>query len=67
MPFPSLLEVKGEWPVSYHGTKDTSAGKIALEGFDLKKGKRFLYGRGIYSSPDPAKAEEYAPGKGFEF
>jgi len=54
-------EVKGEWPVSYHGTKHTSTNKIALEGFDLKEGKRFAYGRGIYSSPDPAKAEEYAP------
>jgi len=30
-------------------------------GIRTHEGKRFLYGRGIYSSPDPAKAEEYAP------
>jgi len=53
-------EVQGEWPVSYHGTNAKSASKIALEGFDLKKGKRFLFGRGIYSTPDIAIAEAYA-------
>jgi len=53
-------EVEGEWPVSYHGTNAKSAGKIALEGFDLKKGKRFVFGRGIYSTPDIAIAETYA-------
>ena len=31
--------VKGEWPVSYHGTNADSALKIATEGYDLKKGK----------------------------
>jgi len=55
-----MHEVEGEWPVSYHGTKAHSAHKIALEGFDGKKGKRFKYGRGIYSTPDPEKAEKYA-------
>jgi len=55
-----MHEVEGEWPVSYHGTKAHSANKIALEGFDGKKGKRFKYGRGIYSTPDPEKAEKYA-------
>jgi len=53
--------VKGEWPVSYHGTSSKRALEIATSGFDLKKGKRFLYGKGIYSTPDPAIAEKYAP------
>ena len=35
-----------EWPVSYHGTKDTFAKVIAAEGYDLDKGKRFKYGKG---------------------
>ena len=62
-----MFKVEGEWPVSYHGTKAHSAHKIALEGFDGKKGKRFKYGRGIYSTPDPEKAEKYATGKSFKF
>ena len=50
----------GEWPVSYHGTAKEFAEKIALENYDLSKGKRFKYGRGIYSTPDPNIAELYA-------
>ena len=50
----------GEWPVSYHGTEKGFAEKIAAGGFDLKKGKRFQFGKGIYSTPDPAIAERYA-------
>ena len=50
----------GEWPVSYHGTRREAAEIIAASGFDLKKGKRFKFGRGIYSTPDPAEAERYA-------
>ena len=38
--------VAREWPVSYHGTKDTFAKVIAAEGYNLDKGKRFKYGRG---------------------
>ena len=38
--------VAREWPVSYHGTKDTFAKVIAAEGYDLDKGKRFRYGKG---------------------
>ena len=49
-----------EWPVSYHGTRKGFAEAIAEEGYALEKGKRFLYGRGIYSSPDPEVAESYA-------
>ena len=29
-------------------------------GFDLGKGQRFKYGKGIYSTPDPTEAERYA-------
>ena len=50
----------GEWPVSYHGTRKDAAEAIAAMGFDLNKGKRFKYGKGIYSTPDPAEAERYA-------
>ena len=50
----------GEWAVSYHGTAATSSGSIAQEGYDLSKGKRFLYGRGIYSSPSIDVAAKYA-------
>ena len=50
----------GEWPVSYHGTKKGFAEQIASDKYDLKKGKHFRYGRGIYSTPDPDIAEKYA-------
>ena len=52
--------IANEWPVSYHGTGREAAQIIAVSGFDLKKGKRFKFGRGIYSTPDPAEAERYA-------
>jgi len=52
--------VEGEWPVSYHGTEKGFAEQIAKTKYDLGKGKRFLYGRGIYSTPDPEIAEKYA-------
>ena len=58
--------VDKEWPVTYHGTRDTFAKDIAAHGYDLNKGKRFRYGRGIYSTPDPAVAEEYATTFEFE-
>ncbi|CAG8753621.1 18075_t:CDS:1, partial [Gigaspora rosea] len=53
------------WPVSYHGTAKHNAKSIAEEGYDLSKGKRFVYGRGIYSTPDIHIAEQYA--SEFEF
>ena len=56
----------GEWPVSYHGTEKAFAEKIAAHGFDLTKGRRFKYGKGIYSTPDPAIAEKYATVYKFE-
>eukprot|EP00092_Neocalanus_flemingeri_P031827 GFUD01034574.1.p1 GENE.GFUD01034574.1~~GFUD01034574.1.p1 ORF type:complete len:330 (+),score=86.03 GFUD01034574.1:72-1061(+) len=56
---------EGEWPVSYHGTEKGFAEGIASSGYSLRKGWRFKYGRGIYSTPDPAIAEKYA--KVYEF
>jgi hypothetical protein len=50
----------GEWPVSYHGTKKDVVDSIADKGYLLRKGKRFAYGKGIYSTPDIDIAEEYA-------
>ena len=40
--------VDKEWPVTYHGTKDTFAKDIAASGYDLGKGERFKFGRGKY-------------------
>ncbi|CAG8628028.1 18934_t:CDS:1 [Gigaspora margarita] len=53
------------WPVSYHGTAKHNTRSIAEDGYDLSKGKRFAYGRGIYSTPDIHIAEQYA--EQFEF
>lgn len=50
----------GEWPVSYHGTAQHNALDIAQVGFKLSKGKRFLYGKGIYSTPELEVAKDYA-------
>ena len=49
----------GEWPVSYHGTSKKGAEGIASEGYDINRGRRFLYGRGIYSAPDLSYVERY--------
>ena len=50
----------GEWAVSYHGTAVASSGSIAQEGYDLSKGKRFAYGRGVYTAPAIEVAAKYA-------
>jgi hypothetical protein len=50
----------GEWPVSYHGTGFHQTKSIATDGYDLTKGKRFLYGYGVYTTPDIKVAEKYA-------
>eukprot|EP01071_Lankesteria_metandrocarpae_P004920 Lankesteria_metandrocarpae@DN374_c0_g1_i1.p1 len=50
----------GEWPVSYHGTRNDAAQIIAAQGFKLNKGTRFKFGYGIYSTPDPDVAENYS-------
>ncbi|CAI2163135.1 591_t:CDS:2 [Funneliformis geosporum] len=47
-----------EWPVSYHGTNKDFADSIADKGYLLSKGKRFAYGKGIYSSPKIEVAED---------
>lgn len=49
-----------EWPVSYHGTDEQNANSIARNGYLLSKGKRELYGHGIYSTPSIEVAEGYA-------
>ena len=51
---------EGEWAVSYHGTSKEAAEEISKTKYDLSKGKRFAYGVGIYSSPDPEVAERYS-------
>lgn len=51
---------KGEWPVSYHGTGVSASGSIAQDGFRLSKGQRFMYGKGIYSTPSIEVASQYA-------
>ena len=51
---------EGEWPVSYHGTGVNVSGNIAREGYLLSKGKRFKFGRGVYSSPSIEVAAKYA-------
>jgi len=52
--------IPGEWPVSYHGTSSYNAKSIADEGFRLSKGKRFVHGPGIYTTPNVKVAEAYA-------
>ena len=54
------ISCSGEWPVSYHGTGINAGRSIAQEGYDVSKGKRFKYGRGIYSAPSIDVAAEYA-------
>ena len=51
---------EGEWPVSYHGTGESASGSIAQDGYRLSKGKRFKYGKGIYSTPSIQVAAKYA-------
>ncbi|XP_002158040.1 uncharacterized protein LOC100206592 [Hydra vulgaris] len=53
-------DVPGEWPVSYHGTGVNEAKSIAEDGYNLTKGKRFAFGRGVYSTPNIKVAEKYA-------
>ena len=48
------------WAVSYHGTSRRSVEEIVKTKYDLSKGKRFNFGRGIYSSSDPRIAEKFS-------
>jgi len=52
--------VRDEWPVSYHGTAKYNCNSIADDGYLLSSGKRFLFGHGIYSTPDIDIASKYA-------
>ncbi|CAG8643831.1 5032_t:CDS:2 [Funneliformis caledonium] len=56
----STNSVTNEWPVSYHGTAEHNFKSIAQDGYLLCKGKRFRFGRGIYSTPDIDVASRYA-------
>lgn len=49
-----------EWPVAYHGTAKKNVESIAVKGYKLSKCHRFLFGKGIYSSPNIEVAENYA-------
>ncbi|KAI6657928.1 hypothetical protein LOD99_15646 [Oopsacas minuta] len=49
---------KGEWAVTYHGTKQPVFEKICGEGY--KVGPRAAYGKGVYSSPDINVVQCYA-------
>lgn len=51
---------EGEWAVSYHGTNVNVSGSIAEKGYLLSKGKRSLYGKGIYSTPSIEVAALFA-------
>ncbi len=55
----------GEWPVSYHGTKQVATKGIVHDGYRI--GWRELHGKGVYSTPDlrVASADGYA--QEFEF
>jgi hypothetical protein len=58
--FDKHSSAEDEWPVSYHGTSSNNGLSIAGEGFRLSKGRRFLYGNGIYSTPDIKVALKYS-------
>ena len=49
---------KGEWAVSYHGTKQPVFDNICAEGYHV--GTRNVYGKGVYSSPDIKETVRYA-------
>lgn len=55
-----LFSSPGEWPVSYHGTSNKNSASIAEAGYNASKCVREVYGKGIYSSPELATAEDYA-------
>ena len=51
---------KGEWAVTYHGTKSEVFNNIADEGYKI--GNREAYGRGVYSAPRIDTATIFAAG-----
>ncbi|CAB4488143.1 unnamed protein product [Rhizophagus irregularis] len=56
----STSSATNEWPVSYHGTARDKCKLISQVGYDLAKCKRFLFGNGIYSTPDIDIAYQFA-------
>ncbi|XP_068585092.1 uncharacterized protein [Cebidichthys violaceus] len=54
----STDSVPGEWPVSYHGTREISVNAIIEKNY--KVGIHNKYGDGIYSTPDFEIAKHYA-------
>lgn len=61
------LSVGGEWPVSYHGTKKTAVEAICKQNGSLRlKGKYFVQGKGIFTTPSPILAEEQTDAFEFE-
>lgn len=52
--------VNGEWPVAYHGTNLDGLRGICSDGFDIVKLKRFLYGKGHFTTPFMSIAEKFA-------
>ena len=56
----------GEWPVAYHGTKKETAEAFCKRGGVLRsRGKKYTSGKGIYTTPSPALAEQQTDS--FEF
>ena len=55
---------KGEWAVTYHGTKFNVFNNIADEGYKIGNGE--AYGRGVYSSPYFNEAAKYASSFNYE-
>ena len=49
----------GEWSVLYHGTVEIKLKTIVLDGYDLTKEKRFVFGYGVYSTLDINATEKY--------
>ena len=53
--------LNGRWAISYHGPKNhNTITAIINNGYDVDKNERAAFGKGIYSSPNPATAEGYA-------
>ena len=59
-------EPDGEWPVAYHGTTELNAPDTLEDGFQLEKGRRFAFGKGIYCSPNVETALYYAQNYDFQ-
>uniref|UniRef100_A0AC34FQA9 Ubiquitin-like domain-containing protein n=1 Tax=Panagrolaimus sp. ES5 TaxID=591445 RepID=A0AC34FQA9_9BILA len=56
----STGESEEEWPVAYFGTEENKYPQITRHGFDLANCQKFVHKRGIYCTPDPETARQYA-------